>query len=329
METVTKVHEKFFVEWAKDKEDIIVLSGDLTKFCELKAFEKNIPERFINMGMAEQNMMSWAGGLAREGYIPMVYTFATFASRRPLDHVQMSIAYPNLPVKIFGFLPGITTNGGPTHQAIDDISIMRAIPSMTVIEVGDVTDIETVLDVIYKIDGPVYIRSLRSIVPRLFPKDEKFELNKARVVSEGDDVTVLTSGMMTEEAIRLIDVLKTKGLKVEHLHISTLKPFSDMRVVEACKKTKSKVITYENHLTTGGLGSAVADLMAEHGIGKPLVKIGLADTYAEGSHTRYILEKYKMDWQALLEKIEEAVGQKFNIKEEDLKPSSVKRIDSV
>lgn len=270
-----------------------------------------------------------AGGMAREGFIPMVYTFGTFATRRPLDQVEMSIAYPNLPVKIFGFLPGITTNGGPTHQAIDDISIMRGVPNMTVLEMGDVTEIESALDVIYKIDGPVYIRSMRSVSPRLFPADVPFELNKARVISEGDDVTILTSGMMTEEACRLTEVLMAKGLKVEHLHVSTLKPFSDPRVVEACAKSKTKVITMENHSIVGGLGSAVADLMAEHGVGKPLVKIGLKDMYCEGSQARFIMEKYNMDWQELLKQVETAVGKTFDIKEADLKASSVKRVDSV
>lgn len=329
METLTKVHEKFFVEWAKDKQDIIVISADLTKFCELKSFEKNAADRFINLGMAEQNIMSWAGGMAREGFIPMVYTFGTFASRRPLDHLQMSIAYPNLPVKIFGFLPGITSNGGPTHQAIDDINIMTSIPNMTVIEVGDVTEIETALDVVYKTPGPVYVRSLRSIVPRIFPEGTPFELNKCKVLSEGTDVTVITSGMMTEEALRLTQVLIEKGVSIEHIHVSTLKPFTDLRVVEACRKSNSKVITYENHLVNGGLGTAVADLMAEHGIGKQLVKIGLRDTYAEGSQTRFILEKYKMDWKELLVQIETAIGKKFDIKEEDLKATSVRRMESV
>jgi transketolase len=145
MEMFSKVHERNIVAWAKDKPNVIVLSADLTSSTEINLFKNTYPERFFSMGIAEQNMMSFAGGLSREGFIPLVHTFAVFIYRRAYDQIAMSIAYPNLPVKMFGFLPGITTPGGATHQAIEDIAVMRALPNMTVLECGDVTDVESVL----------------------------------------------------------------------------------------------------------------------------------------------------------------------------------------
>ena len=157
-------------------------------------FRDTYPEKFLSMGIAEQNMLSFAGGLAREGFIPLVHTFAVFIYRRAYDQISMSISYPNLPVKMFGFLPGITTPGGATHQAIEDISIMRSLPNMTILECGDATDVESVLDLAYSIDGPVYIRMLRGEIPRLFANKDKMKLNKSRILSKGKDLVVLTSG---------------------------------------------------------------------------------------------------------------------------------------
>ena len=170
-EIVTRPHRENLVRWAEQRPEVLVLSADLTASCEADGFRDTYPERFFSMGMAEQNMMGFAAGLAREGFFPYVHTFAVFITRRPFDQVAMSIAYPNLPVRLIGFLPGITTPGGVTHQAIDDIGLMRLIPNMTVLECGDATDVESVLDVAQAIDGPVYVRQLRGEVPRLFPAD--------------------------------------------------------------------------------------------------------------------------------------------------------------
>jgi len=180
---VTRPHVENFIRWSADKPEVVVLSADLTNSCEVGKWRDTYPERFFSMGMAEQNMLGFAGGLAREGFEPWLHTFAVFLYRRPLDQLQMSIAYPNLRVRLVGFLPGITTPGGVTHQAIDDIAVMRAIPNMTILETGDATEVESVLDVAHAIDGPVYIRMLRGEVPRLFPEDEPFALDRARVLS--------------------------------------------------------------------------------------------------------------------------------------------------
>ncbi len=153
-EIVSRVHAKNLVKWAADKPKVLVLSADLTSSTEIDLFRDTYPDRFLSMGIAEQNMLSFAAGLAREGFIPFVHTFAVFIYRRAYDQIAMSVAYPNLPVRMIGFLPGITTPGGATHQAIEDIAIMRALPNMTVLECGDATEVESVLDVIEKINGP-------------------------------------------------------------------------------------------------------------------------------------------------------------------------------
>ncbi|MGE5138118.1 MAG: transketolase family protein [Rudaea sp.] len=318
MEILTRVHARNLVEWAKDRPQVVVLSADLTGSTEVDLFRDTYPDRFFSMGMAEQNMLSFAGGLAREGLSPLIHTFAVFIYRRAYDQLAMSVAYPNLRVRLFGFLPGIMTPGGATHQAIEDIGVLRALPNLTILEVGDATDVESVLDVADAVDGPVYVRMLRGEIPRLFHQSDRMELNRARVLSTGHDVTLLSSGICTEEAMRATRALASRGVGIEHLHISTLKPFSDPVVLEAVVKPHYGVITMENHTTIGGLGSAVAETMAEAGAGKKLVRIGLNDTFAHGASREYLMREYGLDAMALVRRVEELVGQKLGITEDDL-----------
>ncbi|MCA9906805.1 MAG: transketolase, partial [Anaerolineae bacterium] len=147
MEVLSRVHEKNLVRWAENRPEVVVMSGDLTGSTEIQLFKDTYPDRFFSMGLTEQTMMSWAAGMAREGFTPFVHTFAVFMYRRALDQIEISIAYPNLPVRMFGFLPGVTTPGGVTHQAIDDVAVLRGIPNLTILETGDATDVESVLDV--------------------------------------------------------------------------------------------------------------------------------------------------------------------------------------
>jgi transketolase len=238
----------------------------------------------------------------------------------------MSVSYPNLPVRMIGFLPGITTPGGATHQAIEDVALMRSLPNMTVLECGDATDVESVLGVMEKINGPVYVRMLRGEIPRLFATPMEF--GKARVVSEGEEITVLSSGIMTEEAMRAVQVLQRRGLSVQHMHISTLKPFDDRTVMKAIARSKYGVITMENHTIVGGLGSIIAEQMAEVGVNRKLVRIGLRDVYAHGASKNYLLKKYHMDAMALISAVEGLVGKKFNIPEEELKEASIAAVHS-
>ena len=327
-EILSRVHAKNFVKWAADKPEVLVLSADLTSSTEIDLFRDTYPDRFLSMGIAEQNMLSFAAGLAREGFIPFVHTFAVFIYRRAYDQIAMSVSYPNLPVRMIGFLPGITTPGGATHQAIEDIAIMRALPNMTVIECGDATEVESVLDVIDKINGPVYVRMLRGEIPRLFDKEDPMQFGKARVLSVGSDVAILTSGIMTEEAMRGVQVLRKRGLSIQHMHISTLKPFDDQSVLDAIAKSRCGVITMENHTIIGGLGTIIAEKMAEAGMEKKLVRIGLRDTYAHGASKQYLLKKYGMDALALIKEVEAMVGKTFNISEDELTKTHVAAVHS-
>ncbi|MGE5404541.1 MAG: transketolase family protein [Candidatus Saccharibacteria bacterium] len=318
MEILTKVHQKNLVQWAKDRPEVVVLSADLTSSTEIDLFRDTYPDRFFSMGIAEQNMLSFAGGLAREGYFPFVHTFAVFIYRRAYDQIAVSVAYPNLPVRMFGFLPGIMTPGGATHQAIEDISIMRSLPNMTVLECGDATDVESVLDAAHAVNGPVYIRMLRGEIPRLFDKSEPMVLGKTRTLSKGSDIAVFSSGICTEEAMRAVNALQARGLSIEHLHVSTLKPFDNPEVLDAITGAKYGAITFENHSIIGGLGTIVAEKMAEAGLGKKLTRIGIKDTFLHGASRKYLAREYEIDALDLIEKIEQMVGSKFNITENDL-----------
>lgn len=318
MEILTRVHAKNIVDWSKDKKDVIVMSADLTSSVEVDAFKTAYPDRFFSMGVAEQNMMSMAAGLAREGFIPMVHTFGVFIYRRSYDQIAMSIAYSNLPVKMFGFLPGIMTPGGASHQAIEDVALMRALPNMTVLDCGDATEVESILDVVKDIKGPVYVRMLRGELPRLFPQTEKFKFNYARSLSTGDDITLFTSSICTEEALRATKILQDRGVKLNHYHISTLKPFNDPRVIKAISEAKHGIITLENHSTIGGLGTCVAELMAENGIGKKLTKLGLQDTFSHGASKNYLMKEHGMDAIALVRAVEKMISKNLDINEKDL-----------
>jgi transketolase len=318
MEICTKVHAKHLVELASSHPDVYVLSADLTSSVEADAFRDVYPERFLSMGIAEQNMLSFAGGMAREGLIPMVHTFAVFIYRRAYDQIAMSVAYPNLPVKMFGFLPGVLTPGGATHQAIEDIAVMRALPNMTIYEPGDASEIEVVLDLACDNPGPVYVRQLRGEVPVLFPKDEKMRHGKCRELSSGDDITLVTSGICTEEGLRAAFALKAKGLAISHYHISTLKPFKHPEITEAIAASRFGVITLENHSVMGGLGSIIAEAMAEAGTPKPLRRLGIPDTFVHGASRRYLMREYGLDAMALIAAIEAMTGEFFHIAETDL-----------
>ncbi len=318
MEILSRVHARNLVDWAKDKPNVVVLSADLTSSVEIDLFRDTYLDRFFSMGMAEQNMLSWAGGLAREGFSPFVHTFAVFIYRRAYDQMAASIAYPNLPVRLFGFLPGVTTPGGATHQAIEDIGVLRSLPNLTILEVGDATDIETVLDAIHPVQGPVYVRMLRGQVPRLFPKSEPLRLSQARRLSSGDDITLLSSGLCTEEAMRATRVLAERGVAVLHLHVSTLKPFDDPAVVAALGQARRGVITMENHTVTGGLGTCVAEVMAELGIGTKLVRLGIPDTFMHGASKPFLMEKYGLDAFALVRRVEILLGTPLGITRQDL-----------
>lgn len=318
IETVVRPHVQNFIDWARDKPEVVVLSADLTNSAEVGRWRDTYPDRFFSVGMAEQNMLSMAGGLAREGYTPWIHTFAVFIYRRAYDQLAMSVAYPNLRVRMVGFLPGITTPGGVTHQAIEDVSILRATPNMTVLETGDATEVESVLDVAQAVDGPVYIRMLRGVMPRLFPTDEPMRLDRVRVLSQGSDVTLVTAGIVTEDAIRAVAALGARGVAVRHLHVSTHKPFDDPAILDALRHAGAGVVTVENHVITGGLGSAIAERIAEAGLGVRLERVGLRDTYLHGASRAHLAREYGLDAPAIVAAIGRLVGRELDIDEREL-----------
>jgi transketolase len=315
MEILSRVHEKNLVSWAADKPKVVVFSADLTGSTEIAEFKRAYPDRFFSMGVAEQNMVSFAAGMAREGYVPLIHTFAVFIYRQALNQIVSSVAYSNLPVKFFGFLPGITTPGGATHQAIEDVAVMRTIPNMTVFEPGDATEIGSLLDPVLETPGPVYVRMLRGEVPRLFPADEPFVPGRIRVLSEGSDITLVSSGICTEEAMRATAAMVAAGLSICHVHVSTHKPFGGAPLLAALSAAKYGVVTMENHTVIGGLGSEVAECMAENGIGVRLRRLGLSDTFAHGGSKAYLMREYRLDALALVGVVEELVGYKLGITE--------------
>lgn len=282
--TVLKPYGRALVELAREREEIVCLSGDLTRQCEVDLFQEALPERFVNAGMAEAHMMSMAGALARRGHLPFVHTFGVFATRRPYDQVVNSIAYPGLPVRIVGFMPGVSSPGGPSHQAIEDVAIMRALPNMTVIDVADAVEIRQVVRQIADLPGPVYLRLKRGEIPLVFDDDHELSLTTAQLLRAGDDVAIVTNGMMLPATLLAADALEAAGVSAAVVHAPVVKPFDAATVARVAGGVRA-VVTAENHSIVGGLGSAVAETLAEAGLGRVLRRVGLRDTFAEGART--------------------------------------------
>jgi transketolase len=324
MEILNRVHSKNLTEWARDKKNVLVLSADLTSSVEADLFRDTYPSRFISCGIAEPNMVSVAAGLAREGFIPFIHTFAVFIYRRAYDQVAMSAAYSNLPVKMFGFLPGIVTPGGATHQAIEDVAVMRSLPNMTIFEPGDVTEVESILDPVMEVNGPVYIRMLRGEIPRLFDKKDRFIPGRHRVLNTGKDLTVISSGICTEESMRAVAALRSCGLDVGHVHVSTLKPFDPGAIPDMISGSKYGVITVENHTVIGGLGTIISETIAEAGISTKIIKLGLQDKFAHGASKTYLMKEYGFDAMSIVAAAEKLSGSISGIQEETVKKVDIK-----
>jgi transketolase len=303
-----KPYGRALVELARRRGEVLCLSGDLTRQTEVDLFQAELPDRFIHGGMAEANMMSMAGALARCGFVPFVHTFGVFATRRPYDQIANAIAYPNLPVRIIGFMPGVSTPGGPSHQAIDDVALMRALPNMTVVDVADAVETRQVVSAVADVPGPVYVRLKRGEIPVIFDDDHVLHLDRASVVLAGTDVALFASGMMLAAALAAARALDRHGVSVSVVNVPVIKPL-DAAAVLAAAAAVSLVVTAENHSIIGGLGSAVAETIAEAGLGRPLRRVGLRDTFAEGSlDAPFLFKKYGLSTGALVETIWSALG---------------------
>ncbi|MDI9475987.1 MAG: transketolase family protein [Natronincolaceae bacterium] len=283
---------KALVELGRVNENIVVLDADLSKSTKTYAFGQEFPDRFINVGIAEQNLMGVAAGLSTAGKIVFASTFAIFATGRAFEIVRNSIGYPKLNVKICATHSGITVGeDGASHQAIEDISCMRTIPNMTVIVPSDSVETRAVIHAVSKMDGPVYVRLGRLAVPVINDeKSYKFEMGKGVVLNKGDDATIITTGLMVGEALEAAGELETRGIKARVINMHTIKPIDENLIIEAAKETGA-IVTAEEHNIIGGLGSAVAEVIGEnHPV--PLKRIGIKDTFGESGKPAELMKKY-------------------------------------
>jgi transketolase len=302
-------------------EKLVVVTNDLTASCEADLFAQAFPDRHISAGMAEQAIIATLSGLSDEGLYPLYPSFAVFSTRRPYEQIALTIAYPAKKVRLFGFLPGLTTPGGVTHQAIDDLGLMTQLPNMTVLEAADATDMSTILDAIKDIPGPVYARGLRGEVPQLFK--EPLVVGQSRDIFPGEQVVVLATGSMVAIAIKEVEQLRNEFPELGLICINTLKPFGDKNLFERLKKAKI-VITYENHLISSGLAKAVALHIAQNP-GPKLMPIGVDDTFTHGGTQDYLFNYYGIGKTSLISAIYEAFG-KSSLKSEsntDLNKSEI------
>lgn len=289
--------------------NVIVLDADLSKSTKTEVFGKAYPERFFNVGIAEQNMMGTAAGLAAAGKIPFVSTFAVFATGRAFEQIRNSICYPKLNVKIAATHAGLTVGeDGASHQSIEDISLMRTLPNMTVIVPADGIETEKAIEFAAEYKGPCYIRLGRSNVPELFGSDYKFEIGKAVTVTEGNDVTIIATGIMVAEAKTAAEELSKEGISARVLNIHTIKPIDSEAIIKAAEETGC-IVTCEEHSIIGGLGSAVAEVLVENKP-VPMLRLGVNDTFGESGKPKDLLKKYKLTSADVVEKVKEVLSKK-------------------
>ena len=300
---------KTLLKLGEINDDVVVLDADLSKSTKTNDFSKAFPNRFFNMGIAEQNLIGAACGLATAGKIPFASTFAMFATGRAFEVIRNSVCYPKLNVKICATHAGITVGeDGASHESIEDIAIMRAIPNMTVVVPADGIETEKVILEAAKYNGPMYVRLGRSAVPTLFNEDYKFEIGKGSVVRDGNDATIIACGMMVNEAIIAHESLKSEGINVRVINMSTIKPIDKELIINAAKETKA-IITAEEHSIVGGLGSAVSEVVSEE---CPVVvkKVGVKDVFGESGTPAELLEKHGLTAKHIVESVKEAINNK-------------------
>ena len=290
---------------ANTRPDIVGLTADLSKYTDLHIFAKAHPDRFYQMGMAEQLLMMSAAGMAKEGFVPFATTYAVFAARRTYDFIHQTAGEENLNVKIACALPGLTTGSGPSHQATDDLAIFRAMPNLTVIDPCDALDTEQAVPQVAAHQGPVYMRLLRGEVPLVLDEyDYSFELGKAKVLREGSDVLIISSGLMTMRALETAKMLDADKLGVSVLHCPTIKPLDEATILREAGKPGRLVIVAENHSVIGGLGEAVAALLLRNGVIPTAYRqIGLPDAYLDAGALPTLHDRYQISSTAVARNI--------------------------
>lgn len=296
-------------ELGETNKDVVVLDADLSGSTKTAIFAKKFPERFFNMGIAEQDMMGTAAGLAASGKIPFASTFAIFATGRAWEQVRQSIAYPKLNVKIVATHAGITVGeDGASHQSVEDIAVMRVIPQMTVIVPADGIETRKVIKEIVKFNGPVYVRVSRGKSPVVLDDSYSFEIGKGTVLRDGSDVTLIACGIMVPKAIDAAEMLKKDGLSARVINISTIKPLDVPLIVKAAKDTGC-IVTAEEHSIIGGLGGAVAEALAEN-FPVPLKRVGIEDKFGTSGDAERLMEIYGLTAENIAKVAREVIKRK-------------------
>ena len=288
-------------ELGSENENVVALDADLSGATKTSVFAKKFPDRFFDVGIAEQDLMGTATGMATFGKIPYVSTFAVFAAGRAYDQVRNTIAHTNSNVKICATHAGITVGeDGATHQMLEDIGMMKAIPNMTVICPSDDTQTKWIIKEISKIDGPVYVRLSRLATPVIYEEDNQFEIGKGVQIGNGTDATIIATGVTVAEALKAQEILKGKGIDVRVVDMHTIKPIDKELIIKCAKETK-RIITIEDHSTIGGLGSSVCDVLSENYPTK-VEKMGINDKFGESGKAEELMRFYGIDAQAIVEK---------------------------
>ena len=301
-QSIRKVFGETLAKLGESNSKIVVLDADLACSTQTKLFADKFPERFFDCGIAEQNMTATAAGLASAGKIPFISSFAVFATGRNYDQIRNAICYPKFNVKIVGTHCGITVGeDGATHQALEDISLMRGLPNMTVIAPADCKECEEAIKFAAAYNGPVYIRISRSNVPAIFGDNYKFDVNKAIVVEEGNDVSIFAHGETLAEALIAAEELKGSGISAEVINVPVIKPLDTQTIINSAKKTKFSVVV-ENHSVIGGLGSAICETLCEKAPTK-VYRIGINDEFGQSGNADELLKFYGLDSKSLTEKI--------------------------
>ncbi|MGR3178622.1 MAG: transketolase family protein [Candidatus Anammoxibacter sp.] len=294
------------VELARKRDDFVILDADVAGGTGAHIFRKEFPDRFIQCGIAEQNMMSVAAGLSTTGVIPIVTCYAVFASMRAIEQARNSIAYPEFNVKIAVSHLGLDVGpDGPTHQAIEDIAIYRSIPNFKVVSPADPNELKAALSIILDTDGPVYFRTGRSPLPTFLNKDVKFVIGKGSVLIDGKDVTIIAVGVMVYRAMEAAKMLKKTGTNCRVVNMASLKPIDVDLIIDSAKKTGC-FVTAEDHNIMGGLGSAVAEVLVEN-YPVPMVRVGIMDRFAESGDPEDLAKKYNLNSEAIIKAVKKVV----------------------
>ena len=297
------------VQLADMRRDIVGLTADLAKYTDLHVFAQAHPDRFFQMGMAEQLLMAAAGGMAKEGFVPFATTYAVFAARRAYDFIHQVIAEENLNVKIVCALPGLTTGYGPSHQATEDIAIFRGVPNLTIVDPCDALEIEQAVPAIAAHKGPVYMRLLRGRVPLVLDEyDYRFELGKAKLLRDGREALIISSGFMTMRSLEVAAALFADNVEVAVLHVPTIKPLDEEAIVREASKAGRLVIVAENHSMIGGLGEAIAATLLRASVAPEFRQIALPDAFLDAGALPTLHDKYGISVSAMTRCIKNWLG---------------------